>query len=186
MSIVHYDHDGNVLGESRNPGQELLRQRRNETERRQGGVIMRTLENIASSLLTISTLAALVGCSAAPEPSAQASAAVTADASPAIDPIIVVATAKVKPGTDAAFTARSLDLVTGTRQEPGNLGYLFHQSADDPTEFVFYERWATEGQLDAHMQGPVLGTFFTAVKDDFVDGYPVIKKYHVIEPSAGK
>ncbi|WP_426492519.1 putative quinol monooxygenase [Hymenobacter sp. 102] len=35
--------------------------------------------------------------------------------------------------------------------EPGNLQYVAHQDPKDPTHFLFYEQYANQAALDAHV-----------------------------------
>ncbi len=131
-------------------------------------------------LFAIALLASLAGCASAAEPNDanrtddETGVAALISKAPSTE-IAVVAIAKVKPGTEAAFQRAAIELVRGTRKEPGNLSYVLTRSTDDPTEFVFEERWASAAASDAHMSGPVLAAFFAEVKDDFEPNYPVIK-----------
>ena len=45
-------------------------------------------------------------------------------------------------------------LAEHTRQEPGCLQYMGHQSTDDPCRFVFYELYRDQAALDAHRASP--------------------------------
>jgi quinol monooxygenase YgiN len=45
-------------------------------------------------------------------------------------------------------------LVTLTQKEPGCICYELHQSADDDTIFLFYERWAQKSDVDKHFKTP--------------------------------
>jgi quinol monooxygenase YgiN len=90
------------------------------------------------------------------------------------DGITVVAVAKVRAETRAAFAAAAEDLVRGTRREDGNLGYTMLEAKDDRNTFIFIEEWKDQAAIDAHMNGAVLATFFGLVKDDFLPGYPTI------------
>ena len=64
--------------------------------------------------------------------------------------ITVVVNIKVKPGLDARAREVLLNAVAPTRAEAGCLNYELHQSASDPTEFLFYENRASEDALKAH------------------------------------
>jgi len=46
-----------------------------------------------------------------------------------------------------------------TRQEPGCLQYIGHQSTDDPCRFVFYELYRDQAALDAHRATPHYAQF---------------------------
>ncbi len=63
----------------------------------------------------------------------------------------VVATIKVK--ADKVEEARSFlrELSEEVRKnEPGTQAYVFHQSVDDPTVFVAYEKYANAEAVKAH------------------------------------
>jgi quinol monooxygenase YgiN len=135
-----------------------------------------------TSLKTIalfSTLSLLVACGVADPRDGASETQDALTASPSA-PLVVTAVAKVKPGTEADFEQAAERLVVGTRAEAGNLGYVLHRSKTDPTQFLFYETWASAAASDAHMKGPVLGTFFAQVKDEFEPGYPQLSQYEEI------
>jgi quinol monooxygenase YgiN len=64
--------------------------------------------------------------------------------------VTVIAHIKVKPGLEDRAKQALLAAVAQTREEEGCLDYDLHQSTSDPTEFVFYENWASEEALKAH------------------------------------
>lgn len=66
----------------------------------------------------------------------------------------VVATFKAKPDQAQAVRRALEKMVAPTREEPGNVGYDLHEGAKDSTEFVIYEHWRSQPDLDAHMQKP--------------------------------
>jgi len=41
--------------------------------------------------------------------------------------------------------------VEPTRAEPGCINYDFHVDMADPCVFVFYENWASQADLEAHL-----------------------------------
>ena len=64
--------------------------------------------------------------------------------------VTVIANIKVKPGLEERAKQVLLSAVGPTRAEPGCLTYDLHQSATDPTEFLFHENWADEEAFKAH------------------------------------
>jgi quinol monooxygenase YgiN len=64
--------------------------------------------------------------------------------------VTVIANIKVKPGLEERAKQVLLSAVGPTRAEPGCLTYDLHQSATDPTEFLFHEHWASEDDFKAH------------------------------------
>ena len=76
------------------------------------------------------------------------------------DPALtVVARVKAKAETLDAVKEMLRALVGPTRQEPGCITYVLHQSTDDPCSFVFLESWKSQGDLDEHLQKPYLQAF---------------------------
>lgn len=136
---------------------------------------MFSLKSLAAALV-FSLSTTVIACAA--EPADEVTEDTTADiiqAEPAAaSAITVVAVAKVKPETASDFKEAGLGLVRGSRREPGNISYAMHVSKDDPSTFVFIEKWRDQAAIDAHMNGQVLGTFFERVKTDFEPGYPTI------------
>lgn len=66
----------------------------------------------------------------------------------------VVATFKAKPDQEQAVRQALEKMVAPTRAESGNLGYDLHEGVKDAHEFVLYEHWRSQPDLDAHMQKP--------------------------------
>ena len=64
--------------------------------------------------------------------------------------LTVIASLKVKAGMEHDARVALLAAVPATRAEPGCLAYDLHQSTNEPTEFLFYERWSDRAALDAH------------------------------------
>jgi quinol monooxygenase YgiN len=64
--------------------------------------------------------------------------------------VTVIVNIKVKPGLEERAKQVLLRAVGPTRAETGCLTYDLHQSAGDPTEFLFHENWASEEAFNAH------------------------------------
>jgi quinol monooxygenase YgiN len=65
-------------------------------------------------------------------------------------PVTVIAVIKVKAGAEEQARQLLAGVVNPTLAEPGCLAYDLHQSAGDPAEFMFYERWESDVALAAH------------------------------------
>ena len=70
--------------------------------------------------------------------------------------VTVLARIKAKGGMEERVKQELLALVAPTRAEAGCINYDLHQSADDPTLFMFYENWKSKEDLDQHMEMPYL------------------------------
>jgi len=64
--------------------------------------------------------------------------------------IIVLAQLKAKAGEEGAVKETLTAMVAPTREEEGCICYNLHQSKSDPSEFMFYEQWASKATLDVH------------------------------------
>jgi len=73
--------------------------------------------------------------------------------------VTVLARVHARAGKEAEVRRLLLALVAAARAEAGCLNYDLHQSADDPTEFMFYENWTSRAALDAHLDMPYLNEF---------------------------
>jgi quinol monooxygenase YgiN len=56
----------------------------------------------------------------------------------------------VKPGTEQKCREYIQILQQHSRQEPGCLLYIGHQSTEDPRKFFFYEQYKDAAALEAH------------------------------------
>ena len=85
----------------------------------------------------------------------------------------IVATIKAKPGQEAAFQTTALKLVAAvTANEPGCLMYTLNKG-EDPSTFVFMERYADEEALKAHRGTEHFKTLGRAM-GAFMDGPPTV------------
>jgi quinol monooxygenase YgiN len=63
----------------------------------------------------------------------------------------ILATIKIKEGTNAAFEAVAKELMAAVRaNEPGNKVYQFCKSKADPHTYVVMEIYADQAALEAH------------------------------------
>src|SRR3954451_1596929 len=79
--------------------------------------------------------------------------------------VILTAMVKARPGQEDAVKQALVSLVEPTRKEPGCLCYNLHQSKTDPTQFMFYEQWASKEDLSAHGKTPHMKALGAKLKD---------------------
>jgi quinol monooxygenase YgiN len=60
----------------------------------------------------------------------------------------------VKPGAEEKCKEFISIMQQHSRQEPGCLMYVGHQSTQDPRRFMFYEQYKDHAALDAHRNAP--------------------------------
>ena len=95
---------------------------------------------------------------AAVEPVGLASvAALSGAAQPEVadgSPVCVAAIYVVQPGREDEAAEDLRRLAAVTRKEPGNLLFAIHRSLDDPRQFMVYEQYRSQADLDAHRKTP--------------------------------
>ncbi|MGZ3774037.1 MAG: putative quinol monooxygenase [Pseudobdellovibrionaceae bacterium] len=96
-------------------------------------------------------------------------------------PLVVIATVKVKLGTEEAFKAAAEEMLVSARAEAGNISYTFVQGTTDPTQFSTVEVWKSQDAIDNHMGLPFMKKFFSTVGNMFAPGYPVLTTYQEFE-----
>lgn len=64
--------------------------------------------------------------------------------------LIVIAKVSSQPGFEELLRVGLLELVERAKTEPGFIRYDLHVSKDDPGEFLFYEIWESERDLNVH------------------------------------
>ena len=89
--------------------------------------------------------------------------------------VTLTASVKARPGQEDAVKEALLSLVEPTRKEPGCLLYILHQSKADPTQFMFYEQWASQEALDAHGKTPHMRALGAKLKDRTDTGGGVVR-----------
>ncbi len=85
------------------------------------------------------------------------------------DGVVVLYTAKAKPGKEQELHEALVAGVTGSRHDPGCVSYELHAVVDDPSTFVLYEQWISEELLDAHLASPPLRALRSRA-DDLIEG----------------
>ncbi|MFQ6329265.1 putative quinol monooxygenase [Nocardia sp. CWNU-33] len=75
-------------------------------------------------------------------------------------PFALMGLARPRPDRVDELKELLLSFVAPTREEDGALEYHFHEDADDPSTFVFYEVWRSKEDLDRHLALPHMQDFW--------------------------
>ena len=70
--------------------------------------------------------------------------------------VTVVARVRAKPEHAAEVRQELLRLLAPTRAEKGCINYDMHESVSDPNDYLFYENWESEQDLQNHLAAPHL------------------------------
>ena len=90
--------------------------------------------------------------------------------------MIVVAKLKARSGEASKMADALRAMVSKVEKEEGTLVYTLHQAQNDPTQFLFYEKYADGEALKAHSSTPYFKELFGTLKP-LLDGAPEIEMY---------
>jgi quinol monooxygenase YgiN len=94
--------------------------------------------------------------------------------------LIVIASAKAKPGKETELE-RALREVTGpTRAQPGCIQFSLYRSTSDPSTLIGFERWASAAHHQRHLQGAHVQKLMGRLIDILAEP-PNIVSYEVLD-----
>ena len=79
-------------------------------------------------------------------------------------PIILNVHFQAAPGHEEKLGAQLHALVAPTHEEPGCLIYELHFDPEDPSKFMFYEKFANQAAVDYHLNTPHFKQFQNYLK----------------------
>lgn len=91
-------------------------------------------------------------------------------------PFTLIVHLQVKKGEEKAFLAAAKPCIAGTLEEKGCVAYELHQDSEDPTKFVFFEKWKSPKDLTAHFEEEHLKKFVGGL-GKLLDGVPKFAFY---------
>lgn len=75
----------------------------------------------------------------------------------------------VKPGTETKCKQYIRAMQEHSRQEPGCLLYIGHQSIEDSRRFFFYEQYTDQAALDFHRNTPYFNEYVSGGLDGIME-----------------
>lgn len=91
--------------------------------------------------------------------------------------MVVVAKLKALSGKEAHMEKALLDMIPKVAEEEGTLVYTLHRDQNDPSIFLFYEKYTDGDALVAHSSTPHFKELFKTLKP-LLDGNPEISMYN--------
>ncbi len=91
--------------------------------------------------------------------------------------MVVVAKIKALTGKENEMKTALLDMIPKVREEEGTLVYTLHQDPNDPTVFLFYEKYKDTDALVVHSSTPHFKALFKTIKP-LLEGNPEIAMYN--------
>jgi Uncharacterized conserved protein len=64
---------------------------------------------------------------------------------------LIIAQFFIKPENVEDFKAATKDVIKNTREEEGNVFYYLYQSVENPSEFIFYEKFKDQESINFHI-----------------------------------
>jgi quinol monooxygenase YgiN len=99
---------------------------------------------------------------------------------PSKSDLVVVASARAKPGKEMELE-QALRAVAGpTRSQPGSIAFGLYRAVQDPAALVAFERWASREDHDRHLRGPHVQTLMSAMATLLADA-PRIVEYEIVD-----
>jgi quinol monooxygenase YgiN len=96
-------------------------------------------------------------------------------------PFTLIVHLKLKSDADhKKILQTAKECVTMTRKEKGCIAYDLHQDLEDPTKFVFFEKWKSPKDLEAHFEAAHTKMLLGALSGA-VDGTPTFSIYKLAE-----
>jgi len=94
--------------------------------------------------------------------------------------LIVIASAKAKPGKEAALEKALRDVAKPTRAQPGSVAFSLHRSLENPAVIIGIERWASKEEHSRHLQGAHVQKLMSAMADILAEP-PAIVSYEIMD-----
>ena len=94
--------------------------------------------------------------------------------------LIVIASAKARPGREADLERALREVGGPTRQQPGCVEFALHRRQDDRTTLIGFERWASAEAHGRHLQGAHVARLLGQMADLLAEP-PVITTYEVVD-----
>lgn len=94
--------------------------------------------------------------------------------------LIVIASAKAKPGKEADLERALREVGGPTRQQPGCVEFALHRRQDDKATLIGFERWASAAEHAQHLQGAHVAKLMGQMADILAEP-PVIVAYEVLD-----
>jgi quinol monooxygenase YgiN len=89
--------------------------------------------------------------------------------------LTIVAITTAVSGMEKALRAAQERLVAETVKEPGCLRYELNQSLDDGRVLIFTEKWASEREWRAHMEGAAMRRFHASGASRLIEDFSLFR-----------
>jgi quinol monooxygenase YgiN len=96
-----------------------------------------------------------------------------------VSDVIVIATAKAKPGKEADLEEALREVAAPTRAQSGCVQFSLYRAAGDRSTIVGFERWSSEAAHQRHLEGAHVQRLMARM-GPVLDGPPSIVSYEIL------
>lgn len=90
--------------------------------------------------------------------------------------MVIVAKLKAKEGHEEQMKEIFMNMISKVQDEEGTLIYTLHKSQNDPSQFMFYEKYKDMDAMTLHSSTPYFKELFPMI-EPHMDGAPEIEMY---------
>jgi len=94
--------------------------------------------------------------------------------------VIVIASAKAKPGSGKELERALRDVAEPTRAQPGCVLFSLYRSVENPSTIIGFERRARRGDHQRHLQGGHVQKLMSAMAESLAEP-PQISSYEIVD-----
>ena len=94
--------------------------------------------------------------------------------------LIVIASAKAKPGNGKELERALREVAKPTRTQTGCVRFSLYRSVEDPSIIIGFERWASREDHQRHLQGAHVQKLMSAMADSLAEP-PQISSYEIVD-----
>jgi quinol monooxygenase YgiN len=100
--------------------------------------------------------------------------------SPRKSDLVVVASAKAKPGKENDLEQALRAVAAPTRAQPGSVAFSLYRAAREPGSFIALERWSSAADHDQHLHGAHVQALISAMGGILAEP-PQIIAYEIVD-----
>ena len=90
--------------------------------------------------------------------------------------MVIIAKLKAQSGKEGEMETALRDMIPKVEQEEGTIAYSLHRAQNDPTLFLFYEKYRDKAAFEYHSATPYLKELFTTI-GPLMEGKPTVEMY---------
>lgn len=94
--------------------------------------------------------------------------------------LLVIASAKAKPGKEGELEQALREVAPPTRAQPGCVAFDLYRRHDDPAVIIGFEHWSSKEHHDLHLKSAHVQKLMSAMADILAES-PQIASYEVLD-----